>query len=593
MHVPTSRPATRFVWLLLFILLAALANIAGWWWPNRPVQVGHGQVGHAPFAAADHVVESMSFAPFRRGQSPLTKTYPTAEQVIEDLRSLQGITRGIRTYTSREGLEVVPPEAQKLGLSVMQGVWLGPERDINDKEVAAAIALANQYPDAIKSLVVGNEVLLRKDLPVDELIGYIRKIKAAVKQPVTYADVWEFWLRFPQLLQEVDFVTVHFLPYWEDLPIAASHAMPHIMEVYRTVKAKLPGKPITIGEVGWPSEGRSRRDAVPARTEAAGFIADFMQTAKQEGLSYNLVEAFDQPWKVKLEGTVGGAWGVLDELRQPKFEVGGLVSNLPEWPLFAGLGVLLLLILLVLHAQAVVALSVGAMAAAVAFAQVLAALLAAAIERGLEYNFSLVHQTEAVLAILLLGLFTLLLFRRLLVLLDGRNDPAPPSSGSLGSAFASLRMAMRAISLRNPRLGEIAYGVMALWMTYHAVMLVAAGRYRDFPIDYFLLPVAGLVLLRLIAALFGRNDARGLAQIALAGTFVAPQSENGPAGHFGWEAVLAFLLLCLPVLVMSIETLSNLEALYWCAITVAYALPLLGNLSAARQRSEVPAAAAA
>lgn len=131
MTASTSRPATRFVWLLLLILLAALANVAAWWWPNRPVQVGK-----APYAAQEHVVESMSFAPFRRGQSPLTKTYPTAEQVIEDLESLKGITRGIRTYTSREGLEVVPPEAARLGINVMQGVWLGPERDINEKEVA-------------------------------------------------------------------------------------------------------------------------------------------------------------------------------------------------------------------------------------------------------------------------------------------------------------------------------------------------------------------------------------------------------------------------------------------------------------------------
>ena len=78
----------------------------------------------------------------------------------------------------------------------------------------------------------------------------------------------------------------------KDLPIAASHSMPHIMEVYREVKAKLPGKPITIGEVGWPSEGRSRRDAIPSRTEAAGFIADFMQVAKKEGLSYSTYTLF-------------------------------------------------------------------------------------------------------------------------------------------------------------------------------------------------------------------------------------------------------------------------------------------------------------
>jgi exo-beta-1,3-glucanase (GH17 family) len=450
MTAPTSRPATRFVWLLLLVLLAALANVVAWWWPNRPVQVGH-----APYAVQEHVVESMSFAPFRRGQSPLTKTYPTAEQVTEDLQSLQGLTRGIRTYTAREGLEVVPPVAQKLGINVMQCVWLGPERDINEKEVAAAIELANRYPDAIKSLVVGNEVLLRKDLPVDEVIGYIRKVKAAVKQPVTYADVWEFWLRFPQLLNEVDFVTVHFLPYWEDLPIAASHSMPHILEVYREVKAKLPGKPITIGEVGWPSEGRSRRDAIPSRTEAAGFIADFMQLAQKEGLSYNLVEAFDQPWKVKLEGTVGGAWGVLNELRQPKFEVGGLVSNLPEWPLFAGLGVLLALILLVLHAQAVAKLPTAGMAAAVAFAQVQAALLSAAIERGLEYNFSLVHQIEFGIAILLLGIFALLLFRRLLVLLARSAKAAAKLAEALRKRDAHKLYWALVMGVPEQRMGKI------------------------------------------------------------------------------------------------------------------------------------------
>ncbi|MCW0236574.1 MAG: hypothetical protein OJJ21_23455 [Ferrovibrio sp.] len=590
MTAPTSRPATRFVWLLLLVLLAALANVVAWWWPNRPVQVGH-----ASYAAQEHVVESMSFAPFRRGQSPLTKTYPTAEQVTEDLQSLKGITRGIRTYTAREGLEIVPPEAQKLGLNVMQGVWLGPEKDINDKEVAAAIALANKYPDAIKSLVVGNEVLLRKDLTVDQVIAYIRQVKAAVKQPVTYADVWEFWLRFPQLLDEVDFVTVHFLPYWEDLPIAAGHSMPHILDVYKTVRAKLPGKPITIGEVGWPSEGRSRRDAVPSRTEAAGFIADFMQLAKKEGLSYNLVEAFDQPWKVKLEGTVGGAWGVLDELRQPKFEVGGMVSNLPEWPLFAGLGILLALILLVLHAQAVAMLAPAGMAAAIFFAQALAALLAAAIERSLEYNYSIFHNLEGGTAIALQVAFALLLFRRLLAVLGGRAVAQPLRS--LGTAFDSLLRVLGNVPFRHPRLAEAIYGLLALWVAYHAVMLVAAGRYRDFPIDYFLLPVAGLLLLRLIAGLFGRNghggpESAGLGRIALGTTFATPQDGENPQGRYGWETLLAFLLLATPVLVLANETLSNREAFYWCTITAVYALPLLGNLTVAAQRRAMRTATA-
>lgn len=586
MHAPTSKPAPRIFWLLFCIVVAALLNVLGWWLPNHPVQVGHDAKG-----AKLGMIESVSFAPFRRGQGPLNKVYPSAEQVIEDLHSLKGIARGIRTYTAREGLEVVPPEAAKLNMNVMQGVWLGPERDINEKEVEAAIALANKYPDAIKSLVVGNEVLLRKDLPVDELIGYIRRIKAAVKQPVTYADVWEFWLRFPQLLNEVDFVTVHFLPYWEDMPIAAAHSMPHIMDVYRTVQARLPGKPITIGEVGWPSEGRSRRDAVPSRTEAAGFIADFMRLAESEKLSYNLVEAFDQPWKEKLEGTVGAAWGVLDELRQPKFDVGGKVSNLPEWPLFAGLAVLISLILLVLHAQALIQLPASGIFATVFFVQGLGALLSAAIERGLEYNYSMLHISHATILVVAQGTFAVLLLRELLDRLHGAQRDAQPLL-SLGDSLAMLRHPRAAFAVATrARQADWLYGLLALWMVYHGVMLVAAGRYRDFPMDYFLLPVAGLIALRLLVlwmapAPAGSED--GLGRFALAAGFADPRRSSDV--RLGCEAVLVFLLLSLPVLVLLLEKLSNREAVYWCLLTVAYALPLIGNLALAlRHRQGIAA----
>jgi exo-beta-1,3-glucanase (GH17 family) len=585
MHAPTPRPATRFLLLLLSIVLAAGLTILAWWLPNRPVQVGHDPAG--PKVG---MIESLSFAPFRRGQGPLNKIYPSAEQVEEDLASLQGITRGVRTYTAREGLEVVPAKAGQYGLQVMQGIWLGREPDINAAEVEAGIRLANQYPDTIKSVIVGNEVLLRKDLTVDQLIAQIRKVKAAVKQPVTYADVWEFWLRFPQLLDEVDFVTVHFLPYWEDMPIGVAHSMPHIMDVYRTVQARLPGKPVVIGEVGWPSQGRSRREAIPSPIEAAGFITDFLQLAERENLSYNLVEAFDQPWKERLEGTVGAAWGVLDEVRQPKFEIGGKVSNLPQWPLFAGLSLLLGLILMVVRAQQLAALPPRAMLIAVLFAQGLGALLGATIEHGLEYNYSPRHLIEFAVLAAMQGVFAALLFAELLDRLAGRGPAAFPVR-SLGQSFAELRrfaplqfgfgraradadtLASFAV-LQRARLAEWLYSLLALWAVYHGIMLVVAGRYRDFPIDYFLLPVVGFIMLRLLSG--GRED--GLARFALAAGFARPLAAPDAGLRMGWEVVLVFLLLSLPVLVLLIETLHNREAIYWCAIMVLYTVPLLGNL---------------
>jgi len=222
----------------------------------------------------------------------------------------------------------------------------------------------------------------------------------------------------------------------------------------------------------------------------------------------------------------------------------------------------------------------------VAFAQVLAALLAVAIERALEYNFSVVHQAEAAAAILLQGIFAWLLFRRLLVLLGGQTGVPPAAPHALGAAFAQVRKLYGASPMRHLLMAEWAYGILALWIAYHAVMLVAAGRYRDFPIDYFLLPVAGLALLQLMAALFGQGSGRGLARFALTTAFAEPQAGIRAQGRFGWEVVLVFLLLCLPVLVLGIETLRNREAIYWCVITVLYAVPLLGNLLMARDRAE-------
>ena len=84
-----------------------------------------------------------------------------------------------------------------------------------------AVALAQRYPETIRSIVVGNEVLLRGEMSATDLAATIRRVKAQVPVPVTYADVWEFWLRYREVHDAVDFVTIHILPYWEDFPIPA------------------------------------------------------------------------------------------------------------------------------------------------------------------------------------------------------------------------------------------------------------------------------------------------------------------------------------------------------------------------------------
>jgi glucan 1,3-beta-glucosidase len=95
-----------------------------------------------------------------------------------------------------------------------------------------------------------------------------------------------------------------------------------------------PGKEILIGETGWPSEGRMRDGALPSRTNQARVVSEILDLAKRENFRVNLIEAYDQPWKRQLEGTVGGYWGLLDSVqRAVKYPPGEAISNFPYWKL--------------------------------------------------------------------------------------------------------------------------------------------------------------------------------------------------------------------------------------------------------------------
>jgi glucan 1,3-beta-glucosidase len=316
----------------LFVLTMA-AVAAAWWWLGRPLA--------APEAAADPGrIQCMSYTPFRAGETPLDRTtHADAARIEEDLTRLAGLTGCIRTYATDNGLDQVPQIAERLGIKVLQGLWLDRDRQKNRVQIDTAIDLAKRFPGAISGIVVGNEVLLRGELAPEDIAAVLREVKAATGKPVTYADVWEFWLRNRELAAAVDFVTIHILPYWEDFPIAADLAGAHVDEIRDRVATAFPGKDILIGEVGWPSAGRMREGALPSLSNQAHVLEEVMARAKAKNYRVNLIEAFDQPWKRVLEGTVGGYWGLFGStVREPKYAWGAPVSDHPwwAWQLIAG-----------------------------------------------------------------------------------------------------------------------------------------------------------------------------------------------------------------------------------------------------------------
>jgi glucan 1,3-beta-glucosidase len=320
---------------LLLISLSAIAAV--WWWLATPINLARAPID--PNAK----LQCVSYAPFRDSQTPLVLTTQIApEQIAEDLAQLAKISDCVRTYSIENGLDQVPALASKVGLKVIQGIWLGSNRLKNLTQISTAVRLAKEYPGVITSVVVGNEVLLRGEMTTADLAATIRSVKSQVMVPVTYADVWEYWLRNREIYEAVDFVTIHILPYWEDMPIRAKSAAAHVDSIRKRMAVAFPGKEILIGETGWPSEGRMREGALPSRTNQARVVSEILGLAKQENFRVNLIEAYDQPWKRQLEGTVGGYWGLIDAAqRAVKYPPGQPISNFPFWKLQMACGMAL------------------------------------------------------------------------------------------------------------------------------------------------------------------------------------------------------------------------------------------------------------
>lgn len=314
-----ASPRAR-AWLaavLLAVLVAAL-NFALWALANRPTEVvpWNGQV------------EGFAYSPFQRYQSPLTGNLPSDAEVDADLALLAKHTRRVRVYSVFQYPEI-PRLAMRHHLDVLAGAWLDRRTDNNEREVTALIAQARRWPD-IKRVEVGNEVLLRNDMTPARLMAYLDRVRAAVHQPVSTAEPWDIWEKYPELVEHVDFITVHLLPYWDGVP--RKDAIGDVLTHYERLHRLYPDKHILIGEVGWPSNGNRLEFAKPSLANEAIFLREWLDVAHADHLDYYIMEAIDQPWKQQVSGIVEAYWGMFNADRQLKFSMTGPVLEDATWP---------------------------------------------------------------------------------------------------------------------------------------------------------------------------------------------------------------------------------------------------------------------
>jgi exo-beta-1,3-glucanase (GH17 family)/cellulose synthase/poly-beta-1,6-N-acetylglucosamine synthase-like glycosyltransferase len=302
---------------LLFALAVVAAHFGIWAFTNHTILL----------LDAPPIVNGFAYSGFQKNQSPLDKQYPSTAELAKDLKLLNPLTDRIRLYGALENSEVTAL-ASKLNLEVIAGAWISPDADQNAREIEALEEKIMFYPN-IERAIVGNEVLLRKDLTLEQLIPYLDAVKDKTDVPISTAEPWHVWLKNPELVKHVDFIAVHLLPYHEGVPV--EDAVNYAFQRYNELMQAYPRKKIIITEIGWPSEGPDIGAARASQVNQARFIREFLARTAYQNYDYYLMEAFDQPWKQKIEGWAGAYWGMFDADRNPKYSLKGAIPKDNRW----------------------------------------------------------------------------------------------------------------------------------------------------------------------------------------------------------------------------------------------------------------------
>jgi len=534
---------TRSAAIVCLLISAACGigvSIGLWAWLGRPVPLPDVPQGR---------FQCLSYTPASDIGSPLTEVkgeFAVPEGLIErDMALLAPYTDCVRTYSSIGKQGEVLAAAAKVGMKVLLGAWISTDEERNQLEIDRLLEIANRHPEAVRALVVGNEVLLRREMLGDRLAATIRSVKARTNLPVAYADIFEFWRRNPQVGEAVDIALVHILPYWDDPhPSSINDVFEEVVHpVIARAHTAIPGKPIIIGEIGWPSSGRTRSKAVPSLVNQARFMRTLAAEADKLGVGYNLIEAIDQPWKRIPEGTVGAYWGILDRFRVLKFPLTGPVREWPDWRTGAGIGIGGTLVALALgwlrRARMTwvrwVALGIaGALIASVGWMVFVQLSHAAA---GIFFGTlkSLGWSAAATVgAVALLGR-----------IVEGSRWPAP----SAAPIAEVLRALVRREAWTPAHWLGAASLVVLVTAAMNALLLAIDGRHRDFPVLAYAVPAAAFLL-----GGVGR-DARM---------------------RYAEEGWLAAVLIVSAV--FTIDHYANLEAWSWLLVCWALAAPWLPAL---------------
>ncbi len=293
--------------------------------------------------------DGVSYGPFREGQQPGDPdNQPTESQIREDLHLMAKHWQMLRVYGSDAFAELVCRVIRQdgLDLKVMVGAWVGTEstqRDdgvrvdqpegiqANRRQVEQAVRIANDYPDVVAAVSIGNESQVFWSfhaLQPERLLAYVRQARQATKAPITVADDFMYW-ETPasrELAAELDFIVTHAYAMWHGRSL--DQALAFTQEKYAVVQAMHPQHLIVLGETGWATSVAKTGDQAeriagqPGEPQQAQFFRDLTAWTRKENIPLFYFEAFDEPWKGGDDPQeVEKHWGLYRADRTPKSAV--------------------------------------------------------------------------------------------------------------------------------------------------------------------------------------------------------------------------------------------------------------------------------
>jgi len=293
---------------------------------------------------------------------------PTIEELKEDMRIMAAMgIKMLRTYKLHlphatnvvKAIHELKQENPDFEMYVMLGAWMDcknawtdmePDHDQesarNAEEIEKAVQLANEYPDIIKVIAVGNEAMVKwatsyyvQPWVILKWVNHLQDLKAQGKLPkdlwITSSDNFASWgggdaeyhvEDLTKLIKAVDFLSVHTYPmhdthynpqFWgvleeevalsdtEKIAKAMERAQSYAENQYNSVVAYMRSlgvdKPVHIGETGWASfsNGHYGDDGSKATDEykEALFYNQMRAWTNAQGISCFYFEAFNEPWK--------------------------------------------------------------------------------------------------------------------------------------------------------------------------------------------------------------------------------------------------------------------------------------------------------